>query len=53
MGCCGYSNTASGYKDWDNNEYFNCTEGNQSFEKCAVPWSCCKFEEVSSLLSNS
>ena len=37
--CCGVSE--KGFRDWSNNPYFNCTTGNPSPEKCAVPYSCC------------
>ncbi|KAK5601481.1 hypothetical protein CRENBAI_025680 [Crenichthys baileyi] len=35
--CCGWNN----YTDWSWNLYFNCTHGNPSSERCAVPYSCC------------
>ena len=35
--CCGWNN----YTDWSWNQYFNCTQGNPSSERCAVPYSCC------------
>ncbi|KAK3771259.1 hypothetical protein RRG08_024338 [Elysia crispata] len=39
MECCGMS--SDGYKDWNNNEYYNCTKLNKSPLACAVPHSCC------------
>ncbi|XP_048747121.1 tetraspanin-33-like [Ostrea edulis] len=41
MDCCGFSDDDEGYKAWNANMYFNCTEENTSAESCAVPWSCC------------
>ncbi|XP_069139592.1 tetraspanin-5-like [Argopecten irradians] len=41
MDCCGVSNTESGYRDWNNNIYFNCSDLNPSHERCSVPFSCC------------
>lgn len=35
--CCGWNN----YRDWSWNLYFNCTQENPSYERCAVPHSCC------------
>uniref|UniRef100_A0A4W5QFP2 Tetraspanin n=1 Tax=Hucho hucho TaxID=62062 RepID=A0A4W5QFP2_9TELE len=35
--CCGWNN----HTDWSWNLYFNCTQGNPSSERCAVPYSCC------------
>ncbi|XP_046720969.1 tetraspanin-33b [Silurus meridionalis] len=35
--CCGWNN----YTDWSWNIYFNCSQGNPSTERCAVPFSCC------------
>uniref|UniRef100_A0A3Q3KPE0 Tetraspanin n=1 Tax=Monopterus albus TaxID=43700 RepID=A0A3Q3KPE0_MONAL len=35
--CCGWNK----YTDWSWNLYFNCTHENPSFERCAVPYSCC------------
>lgn len=43
--CCGLS--SFGYEDWNNNEYFNCTEENPSVERCGVPYSCCHVDEDS------
>ncbi|XP_033757662.1 tetraspanin-33-like [Pecten maximus] len=45
LGCCGYTDSADGYKDWNSNPYFNCSSENTSFEKCAVPYSCCIIED--------
>lgn len=36
--CCG----VDGYRNWNENEYFNCSSGNISPLKCTVPYSCCK-----------
>ncbi|KAL1472093.1 hypothetical protein MTO96_023175, partial [Rhipicephalus appendiculatus] len=38
--CCGV--TDQGYRDWDQNLYFNCSKTNPSVERCCVPSSCCK-----------
>ena len=48
VGCCGISNDDEGYKDWNANEYFNCTEPPARLvgERCGVPWSCCVLKEV-------
>lgn len=46
MDCCGFSDDDEGYKAWNNNMYFNCTDDNKSAEKCAVPWSCCVLKDV-------
>uniref|UniRef100_A0ABM5ENX5 Tetraspanin n=1 Tax=Pogona vitticeps TaxID=103695 RepID=A0ABM5ENX5_9SAUR len=35
--CCGVHS----YRDWSQNVYFNCQDGNPSLERCAVPFSCC------------
>ncbi|XP_028813419.1 tetraspanin-33b [Denticeps clupeoides] len=35
--CCGWND----YTDWSWNVYFNCSHGNPSTERCAVPYSCC------------
>ncbi|XP_074641919.1 tetraspanin-33-like [Tubulanus polymorphus] len=40
--CCGSSNDDNGYLTWSQNEYFNCSEASKSWEKCSVPYSCCK-----------
>ncbi|XP_067657191.1 tetraspanin-33-like [Haliotis asinina] len=37
--CCGV--TSNGYKDWNSNPYYNCTELNKSRLRCFVPHSCC------------
>jgi len=37
--CCGMAE--EGYKDWNNNMYYNCTPENKSPLACAVPHSCC------------
>ena len=39
------SDSHDGYKDWNANPYFNCSDGNESVEKCGVPYSCCRLEE--------
>ncbi|ESO85057.1 hypothetical protein LOTGIDRAFT_235926 [Lottia gigantea] len=39
--CCGLSNDEMGYRDWNVNQYFNCSDSNPSSERCGVPWSCC------------
>ncbi|XP_040291834.1 tetraspanin-14 [Bufo bufo] len=45
--CCG----AQGPDDWDLNEYFNCTGGNLSREKCGVPFSCCIADPAQSVVN--
>lgn len=45
MDCCGFSDDDEGYKAWNNNIYYNCTDENKSAEKCAVPWSCCVLKD--------
>lgn len=36
--CCGVNS----YTNWNENEYFNCSDGNISPLRCTVPYSCCK-----------
>lgn len=43
--CCGVSNSDTGYKDWQMNQYFNCSEENNSVERCGVPHSCCRIKQ--------
>lgn len=42
--CCGVG--MNGYKDWNQNEYFNCTKKEKKTQMstfaCFVPYSCCK-----------
>ena len=40
--CCG----VNGYRDWNSNQYFNCTEDNPSPLRCSVPYSCCRDPDV-------
>uniref|UniRef100_A0A2C9KNU7 Tetraspanin n=1 Tax=Biomphalaria glabrata TaxID=6526 RepID=A0A2C9KNU7_BIOGL len=42
--CCGVSMSNSGYLDWQENIYFNCSTSNPSVYRCSVPMSCCIFE---------
>lgn len=44
--CCGVSD--NNFRDWNSNMYFNCTHLNPSFERCSVPYSCCKTNESAS-----
>ncbi|KAK7109063.1 uncharacterized protein [Littorina saxatilis] len=39
--CCGARHSESGYQDWQQNPYFNCTPENPSAKRCGVPRSCC------------
>ncbi|XP_074642669.1 tetraspanin-33-like [Tubulanus polymorphus] len=51
--CCGVNSL--GYKDWNNNPYFNCTKNpneNTSPERCGVPFSCCVVENNVGLNGN-
>lgn len=44
--CCGGSDNEEGYKDWNQNRYFNCSKPDVKFgDFCSVPFSCCKFTE--------
>jgi hypothetical protein len=40
MQCCGASSL--GYKDWSQNEQYNCSVSNPAVERCGVPYSCCR-----------
>lgn len=45
--CCGFSDTDSGFLDWNDNEYFKCnntaaSKSSTNPEACSVPPSCCK-----------
>ncbi|KAK6178466.1 hypothetical protein SNE40_013254 [Patella caerulea] len=42
--CCGV--TSNGYKDWNQNMYFNCTTSNLSKLSCATPYSCCRKQDT-------
>ena len=44
--CCGARHSESGYQDWQQNVYFNCTPDNPSALRCGVPRSCCIIEPV-------
>ncbi|XP_052831596.1 tetraspanin-33 [Octopus bimaculoides] len=45
--CCGIGK--EGYKDWNQNEYFNCTGHEKrmahAIVECSVPYSCCKYPD--------
>ncbi|KAL3863857.1 hypothetical protein ACJMK2_005584 [Sinanodonta woodiana] len=46
--CCGIGHMSEeGFRDWQINMYFNCSQTNPSRWRCAVPTSCCNFEPVS------
>ncbi|XP_021350737.1 tetraspanin-33-like isoform X2 [Mizuhopecten yessoensis] len=56
MDCCGVSNTPTGYRDWNENIYFNCSDFNPSHERCSVPFSCCVLnpgDKINILCGNS
>ncbi|BFY97861.1 hypothetical protein BsWGS_00901 [Bradybaena similaris] len=42
LGCCGVGDSDVGFLDWNKNVYFNCSQDNESPERCSVPYSCCK-----------
>ncbi|KAK0057700.1 tetraspanin-33-like isoform X1 [Biomphalaria glabrata] len=44
LGCCGMS--GDGYRDWNNNQYYNCTKENKNAMACAVPHSCCAKQDT-------
>ncbi|RUS80186.1 hypothetical protein EGW08_012043, partial [Elysia chlorotica] len=37
FGCCGVSMSNDGYLDWQENQYFNCSDANPSMHRCSVP----------------
>jgi len=43
--CCGFSDDDTGFLDWNENEYFNCSGPELTNpEKCSVPPSCCNLK---------
>ncbi|XP_041369160.1 tetraspanin-5-like isoform X1 [Gigantopelta aegis] len=42
--CCGVTDSYDGFRDWQQDEYFNCSDSNPSTQRCAVPVSCCIIE---------
>ena len=47
LGCCGVSNNNEGFRDWNANKYFNCTDSATPIgEECSVPYSCCIKQSV-------
>ncbi|WAR21615.1 TSN33-like protein [Mya arenaria] len=43
--CCGFSDSDTGYFDWDKNEYYKCINATTNNpERCSVPHSCCKLQ---------
>ncbi|KAH3786514.1 hypothetical protein DPMN_164621, partial [Dreissena polymorpha] len=45
--CCGVGGHTEeeGFRDWQNNQYYNCSKTNRSVYRCAVPKSCCIFKK--------
>ncbi|XP_014673468.1 PREDICTED: tetraspanin-33-like [Priapulus caudatus] len=41
--CCGVG--PGGYRDWNLNPTFNCSDSNPAVERCGVPASCCRMRE--------
>ncbi|XP_052225422.1 tetraspanin-33-like isoform X2 [Dreissena polymorpha] len=42
LACCGFTDSDVGFLDWDDNEYYRCTNVTKpNPERCSVPPSCC------------